>query len=677
MIRTDYAPFLQPLLRELNWTGTSREQAESLPLTSDKQALTAWQLRDTLARLGFSSRIARNIRLNKRLANDVPLLFIVRRGEPRLYVTADQLPETTQRGLCISFNQDHTHLRDTDDAIANGRTRLLQRFYPLIGQVVVISLLIGVLALAPAFYSIALYDHVLASGSAQSLVALLSGVGLAFGAELTLRAMRNRRLSYFGSRLDHIVNCSVFERLLFLPPAVTEKASVSAQLARLRDFEAVREFLSGPLSSLFFELPLVAVYIALMVVLSGSLALVPIALVLAYTGLLFAMQGRLKDASRQAANAASKRQEFLLEMLTKLPAIRLCGLEQVWQQRYRTLSKEATLAGFRTGYAAQLIEVYSYLLMSVGAMATLVFGVHEVIKQNMTTGALVAAMMLVWRIVAPLQVCCASISRLQQLQNSTQQVQRLLAMPTERNPTLAPLKVILKGQITFSRVTLRYTTEAEPALLGVSFDIKAGQVIAIRGANGSGKSSILKLILGLYAPQGGAIRLDGMDLRQFDPLALRQAIAYVPQAVDFIPGTIRDNLGYVAPEAGEDDYWDALQLACAADEVRSLSHGLDTIISGSDAETIPFLLQQRLNLARAYVQKAAIILCDEASQSLGKDNDDAFTQMINTCRGQATVILVTHREDHLRLADQIFMIDKGELVSASIPVAAAQTLKRG
>ncbi len=606
----------------------------------------------------------------------LPMIYVHSNSRPVLLTHADDRAIALPKGIVMSFAIPQSDSDMTIDSLTVGIKPILRRFNGLLGQIAFISLLIGALALAPTFYNMALYDHIIAADSGQRVIALLAGVMAALGLELGLRTVRNRQLGYFAARFDHLVNCSVFERLLFLPPALTEKASISAQLARLRDFETVREFMTGPLASLIFEMPLVLVYLGVMGALTGNLVFIPLALVLSYVGIMAAMRRSLQHSARRAANLTSQRQEFTLEMLTKLPAIRLAGLEAIWLNRYQNLTRDAANASFRNQYQAQILEVMSYALMTLGAITTLAWGVHKVILQDMTTGMLVGGMMMLWRIMAPLQVCCAAMTRLQQLMAGTQQVQRLLQMPLETPGDTPVPSLQFKGHVTFSRVTLRYSTEAEPALLGVSFDVKPGQVVAIKGLNGSGKSSLLKLILGLYQPQGGAVRIDGMDLRQFDPRMIRQHIAYVPQALDFLPGTIRDNLHYAAPEATEEDCYAALAQACAIEEVMQLPKGLDTVVAGEHADAVPFLLQQRLNLARAYVKKAKIILCDEASQSLGKDNDDAFHRMIATQRGTATIFLVTHRDDHMRLADQILLMEKGELIATGNAPSGSHVLKK-
>jgi ATP-binding cassette subfamily C protein LapB len=661
-----WVQIVRPLLTALRWKGSERHVYEALPMQIAPMDIEGF--RDAMAHLGYTSFLRKENPLHLSVQS-FPALWMDDDGTPHLLSEPEDLKTAPDKLTTLMFFKALPEPTTPDGPPSLIKT--LKRFLPLLQQALFLSMIIGGVSLAPTFFNMALYDHVIASGSGHELLMLLVGVLMALVVETVLRQVRGRRLAYFGARIDHYVSNSVFERLLFLPPAFTERASVSAQLARLRDFVSVREFFTGPLSLLFFEMPLVVVYLIVMAVLSHWLALVPLFLVVAYALLLWIMNVRVKECSRISANAASLRYEFMMETVTRLRAIRLSGLEDVWQKRWQQISAAASLASFRSGFNAQIVETASYVLMTLGGIATLAFGVIAVIDQHLTTGALIASMMLIWRIVAPMQLACASITRVQQLGSSTRQVQRLLSMPVEHDPKMpaSPATPIhtAGGHLAFHRVTLRYGQDVEPAVLGVSFDAQPGQIIAIRGGNGSGKSSLLKLALGLYQPQGGSVRLNGVDIRQIDPMILRQSISYVPQNMDLFPGTVRDNLLLANPAADEKACLVALDTACATEEVMRLPQGLDTVIAGDGAESIPFLLKQRLNLARAYLKPAPVMLFDEASHSLGKQNDLAFANVITGLRGRCTVLLVTHREDHMRLADLLFAFNNGELTHAGPP----------
>lgn len=667
-----YDQLIPNLLQALHWRGNKRDLADAQP--TGRHTKDIEEFRNVMAHLGYNSFLRQG--RPTEIANDqLPLVYVDDDEIGHLITTQHEAEALPNKDATFVLFKSWPHTLHE----ANVQTPLkiqLRRFRPLLGEIFFFSGIIGMISLAPILYNQAIYDNIIASGSSAGIPLILGGALLALGAEMTLRHIRSRKLAFFGGRVDHFVSLSVFERLLYLPPQFTERASVSAQLARLRDFENVREFFTGPLATLMFELPLIILYLAVMVVMTQWLVLVPITLIFCYLLLIVLMNSHMKEMGQISSTLATKRQEFLLESITKMRAIRLAGMEDSWQSRYRLISSDAALAAFRTSFAAQVMETGSYVIMSLGGIATLGFGVLAVINQNLTVGALIAAMMVIWRIITPMQVCCASIVRIQHVFTSTRQVERLLNVPPEHEPYAAPaVRPKIGGRVTFNRVTLRYSADTEPSALGLSFEIQPGKIVAIKGGNGSGKSTILKLILGLYQPQSGNVRIDGIDIRQYDPIALRQAISYIPQNVDLFSGTIRENIQFINPLATIEDCRRALEEACALSEIEAMPNGLDTVIGNEGADSIPFMLRQKINLARAYIKPSPIMLFDEASYSLGVENDIAFLKKMESLRGKSTVFLVTHREDHMTMADILMVMQRGELTHAGPPDQVLTILK--
>ena len=218
-----------------------------------------------------------------------------------------------------------------------------------------------------------------------------------------------------------------------------------------------------------------------------------------------------------------------------------------------------------------------------------------------------------------------------------------------------------EGAITFSRVSFRYSSDSDPALVGVNFDIKPGQVVAVVGANGAGKSSLIKLVAGMYQPQAGAVLIDGADIRQMDPQTLRQAISYVPQDIEFFRGSIAQNLRLANPVASPDDLRMACMSAGILQEVEALPDGFDTRVGDQHSSRFSASFLQRLALARAFVREAPIILFDEPTNGLDQRADRAFQHTINRLRGGSTIFLITHRPSHLDLADRILVLEAGQL----------------
>jgi len=279
-------------------------------------------------------------------------------------------------------------------------------------------------------------------------------------------------------------------------------------------------------------------------------------------------------------------------------------------------------------------------------------------------------MILVWRVLAPLQTAFVSLTRLTQVKSSISQINNLMNIRGERDQhaIVNPIKQ-MEGFVTFARVSIRYSPESDPALVGVSFELEPGEVLCIVGGNGSGKSTALKLLAGMYAPQAGSIRIDNMDIRQMDTVELRHAVAYVPQIVQFFYGTIAQNLRLAHPTATLEDLYAACERAEVLDDILALEQGsgkwrregFEVRIGDQSSGQMPTSLLQRLNLARGYLKKSPIILFDEPGNGLDFKGDQAFMRTVDAMRGETTVLMVTHRPSHLKLADKILWLEYGNV----------------
>lgn len=668
---SDLAACLLPLLKALGWKGDPRNVAESLPHFANDLDLTG--LRNVMANLNYSSRPAR-VAMDEIDHRLLPCLFLPDRGHA-LVVKVDK------HGEIEIFNSAESSWGGADGAGVRGTAyfftpmatdsgpsrvgwfrTMLERFRPLFWQAFFVTLFLNVISLGAPLFVMNVYDRVIGTGSFPILWALCIGVGLALIFDTILRTVRARILAFIGARLDNIMGNNIFQHILSLPPGFTERATIGAQVARIKDFESVREFFTGPLATVFMELPFAIFYFAVIFMLGGVLALVPvIGTFLFFLGGILVMPVVRKNVAI-AGRAASRRQEFLVETMGKMRAVKLSAGEHNWLKRYRDMSARAAYGGFKNGIFASFITGGSNVLIVSAGMATIAIGVLGVIDNTMTTGGLIAAMMLVWRVLSPLQTAFTLIQRIEQVRGSITQIDSLMNLKSERDPRamVAPLKN-LKGRVSFSRVSLRYSNDADPALVGVSFDVEPGEVVAVTGRNGSGKSTIIKLILGLYAPQAGSIRIDSSDIRQIDPIELRHAIAYVPQVCNLYHGTIAQNLRLANPTANDTDIRWACEMADVWEEIKALPRGLETRVGDGTIDHLPTSFVQKLSLTRAYLKRSPLMLFDEPVNGLDFEGDRQFMQAVDFFRGQSTIFMVTHRPSHLRFADRILVFDGGYL----------------
>ncbi len=539
-------------------------------------------------------------------------------------------------------------------------TALLSRFTPTLRHILLIGLALNIFALAPPLYMMAVYDRVVSPADLGTLPALTLGATIALVAEYALRNVRARALSWLSARLDTLVGTQIFAHLLGLPPHTGEKISVAAQIARIKTFESIRDLFSGAIFLSFLEMPYVVIAIALIALIAGPLAFVPVAM-LVFFGLLFAfIYKRTRVVIRLAAKASSARQQFTLETFDKLAGIHANGLSPVWQTKYADLTGREIITNMNLAWLGTLAETLAHALTLIAAVATVGYGVGLVWEGAIGTGALIASMMLVWRVLMPFYSLCAMVTRLEQLRNSVMQVNDLTDIETEEETAQSAARLLdIRGDIILSNVTMQYHADSEAVLHHADLHIRTGEIIGITGRNGSGKSTILKLIKGMYRAQAGAVRIDGFDVRQLDPLHLRRHIGYVGQQAEFFSGSVIENLRYARPLASENEVIHALTLADALDEVKQMDGGVYARI---DPQTLSRSLAARLSLARGYLHGGAILLIDELPPTLGTGRaGEALRRFLTRVRGQRTVIFVSQQQDILAAADSVIEIRQGQI----------------
>lgn len=532
---------------------------------------------------------------------------------------------------------------------------LLQRFKPIYIQLFVAGFILNLIALAAPLFIMVVYDKVVGTGAIETLPMLAFGAALAILLEWKLREVRSRGLSWLAGRLDNIVSNRIFSHLLGLSPALIEKASVASQIARIKTFESIRDFFCGSAFLSFLELPFVIIAITAVSVVAGSLAWVPVAMTLAFLALFKIMHRKIKVAIRLAAKATSARQQFVLETFEKREEIRICGLHEKWQQKFRHLSGREAMSHFRLNWQGQISETFAHGLTLIAVVATLGIGVKLIWAGEISSGALVASMILIWKILTPFYSLCTMIARFEQLRNSIDQINDLMDIKSEAEEAKSFSRLpVISGGLSFHHVGFRYSAESDEVFKNLSFTVEPGDLVVITGDNGSGKASILKLIQSMHLATSGAIRIDGFDIRQLNTLDLRARIAYVPKNPYFFEGTIRENLSFANITATETQMINALKMSDAWDEIYSLPKQLDTVIGNQGGMKICRNLALRISLARGYLHPSKILLIDELPSSLlNSRTGELLRAYLDKQKGHRTVIICTYRHDYMKLSNII------------------------
>ena len=666
---------------------TTRRILEALPY--NEAHLRETSLLNTMAHLGYACRPA-ECNLYDIDARLLPGLFIPGNGTPcivlgrtkdgdlQFYDPLSKListvpPSFDKEGKIWFFQRFDENSAPTSKFMRKGSGHswfraLLDRFNGTFAQVMTAGLILNLIALVTPLFIMLVYDRVIAAHALGTLPMLALGAFIAICFEWKLRNIRSQGLSWLAGRLDNIVGNKIFAHLIGLSPALIEKASVAAQIARIKTFESVRDFFSGSVFLSLLEAPFVFLSVLAVALIAGPLVLVPLSLVLAYLVIFALARKQVKTAIRLAAKTSSARQQFTIETFEKLQGIRGHGLGHIWEEKFRHLSGREMMAHFNLGWLGMVAETAAHTLTVIAAVATIGFGVQHVWAGTMSTGALVATMILAWRILTPFYSLCTMVSRLEQLRNSIIQVNNLIDIDTEAEEAKSFSRLPkLRGNISFVNTSYRYSEETDPIFSNLSFEAKPGDLVAITGLNGSGKSDALKLIKSLHRAQSGTVYIDGFDIRQLSAPHLRNQIAYIPKNPEFFQSSILENLRFTNPTAHKEDVQKALELADAWDDVCKLSDGLNTIIGSHGNVNLNASLATRLSLARGYLHPGNVLLIDELPNMLltNKAGKNLKDYLLRT-KGKKTVLMVTYRDDYMKLADTIVWL-KGQETPISGP----------
>jgi len=672
--RTQYAACLSPLLSALGWRGDSSQVIEAMP--HFKETMDLLDLRGALANLHYESQ-AKTTTLKSIDPRLFPCLFDPEQGSVKIlisekkggifafdartqdYSVIDEKSVLKEKGEAFFFHPTPKEQIGQWNSSTNWFRAVFDRFSPLTRQILIITFLLNILALATPLFIMAVYDMVIGSGSTETLKYLLIGVGIALASDIVLRLIRGKMLSHIGARLDYIIGTTALQKILSLPVSQTERSSLGSKIARFREFDMIRDFFIGPMAMALLEMPFVFVFLIAVGLIGGPLVLIPITMLVLYVisalVILPIIQKRTANDLTHSANKGT----FVTECFNNMRTIKHLGAEEIWLERFRDISAGNALAGIKHNMIGAVAQTFAHVVMICSGILTLTFGISRVFNEDMTVGALVATMALVWRLLSPTQAVFLALTKLNQIAISINRINQLFSLPSESNPYASSKLKEFKGHITFSRVSFRYSADQDPAVMGLDIQIAPGEIVAFAGANSSGKSTVIKLLAGLYQPQVGKISVDGVDIRQIDPLELRKSIGYMPQNSELFHGTIRQNLLLAKSVASEAQIVEACEWANLMEDIAKLPEKLDTRIGDQTLLQLPAGFQQRLNMARAFLSNAKIMIFDEPGNTLDEAGDQAFLDAVEKMRGKATVIIITHRPSHMRVADRVVLMNRG------------------
>jgi ATP-binding cassette subfamily C protein LapB len=538
------------------------------------------------------------------------------------------------------------------------------------------SVLVNLFAVASPLFVMNVYDRVVPNHAIETLWVLAAGVALVFVFDFILRSLRGRLIDAAGAKADIELSARLFERVLGLR-LDARPASAGAFANNLREFDGIRDFFTSLTLTSFVDVPFALLFLLVIWLVAGPLVLVPLAVipVLLLYGLF--VQPRLRRAAEQSMRASAQKNATLVEALVEAETVRALGVEGRLQGQLERSMAEGSRWSTEARQWALSATNLATLMQQLVSVGVVVFGVYLIADGMMSLGALIAGVMLSSRAVVPLAQMAALLSRLFQASTALRALDEVMQLPVERpDGKVFVTRPVLKGDIEFDHVNFHYPGQELPALKDASFRIEAGERVAIIGRVGSGKTTINRLVAGLYQAQQGAVRIDGVDMRQLDPGDLRHNIAYVSQDNQLLFGSIRDNLAMGLSHADDEAIVRAAEISGVADFVNRHPLGFDMPV-GEHGSSLSGGQRQAVALARALVQDAPVLLMDEPTGSMDNSSEDHIRRGLAEVIAGKTVILITHRASLLDLVERVIVVDAGQVVADGPKAQVLEALRAG
>lgn len=555
-------------------------------------------------------------------------------------------------------NPETVHLQDADrhwfwSIVRNNRS--------IYGLVLLGAVFINLFGLASPLFIMNVYDRVIPNNAIETGWALGIGALAIFVFDFIMRTLRSYLIDLSGRKIDVIAARRIYDQVLNMRLSGRPKSSGSFA-NMLSDFNAVREFFTSATITGLVDLPFTLFFLFVIYQLGGSIAYILAGLILVVLLVGFILQRPLKSLVRKATQSAEAKHGLLVETIHGLETVKAIGADGRFRARYGDYVGENAALGQGSRFVSGLGVNAASFCQQIASIIIVLAGMYMVQDGDLTVGGLIACVILGGRAIAPIGQIATLMTKYHHAGGALKTLEKIMSKPVERPANKQFLhRPDLKGKITFDKVSFSYPGTQREVLQGVSFTIKAGEKVGIIGRIGSGKSTVAKLMLGLYEPSSGSILADDTDYQQIDPADLRRNTAYIAQDVVLFSGSVRDNISASVPHASEEDILKAAQLAGVHDFIAKHPMGYDAPV-GEHGNALSGGQRQSVALARAMLLEPKMIVCDEPTNALDMQAEAIFKNYIQKEIGDKTFILITHKHNMLDMVDRLILLDQGKLI---------------
>lgn len=543
-------------------------------------------------------------------------------------------------------------------------------------KVGIAAVLTNVFALATSLYSMTVYNRIVPNNATDSLIALSIGMAIVLLFDFILRMLRGYFIDVAGRDVDAKLGASVFQTLISMRLA-NKQGSSGAFAGLLREFETLRDFFASATIVALVDVPFIVLFLFVIWAIAGPVVLVPLAMIPLVIGAAYIVQPGLDRLARGGLNLGFSKQGVMVETIGGLETVKATAAGSMLQRRWQDAVDESADVALRSRLLSAFATNVAASSQQIVYVGVVLYGVFLIADGKMTSGSLIAASILAGRCVAPLGQVAGLLTRLSSTRAAYGRLDAFMSANGELDPEAQPVRrQRLEGRIAFRNVVFHYPGTTTRVLDNISFEIAPGEKVAIVGRIGSGKSTIGRLVMGLYQPTEGQVLVDGADVRQLHPDDLRRNIGAVLQDVTLFSGTIRDNITLGDPSIDDAELLRLAKLSGTHDFVGQLANGFDLKLADR-GEGLSGGQRQSIAVARALCHAPPIVILDEPTSSIDSQSENALVaRLVDELKGR-TVLLVTHRDLMLKLVDRIIILNAGKIAVDGPVAAVLRSLKQG
>jgi ATP-binding cassette subfamily C protein LapB len=537
----------------------------------------------------------------------------------------------------------------------------MRRNRPIYMKVALAAVMINIFGLMTSLFTMTVYDRVVPNNATSSLVALSIGLAVIVVFDFILKLLRAYFVDIAGASIDRDIGESVFARLLGLRLDL-KKGSTGSLTGLMRELEALRDFFASATLTAVVDLPFIIITLLVVALIGGWVVLVPALAIPVVVGVGLMTQPAMDRLSAKSMGEGLQKQSVLVETVGGLETVKATGAGTLLARRWAKAVDQHSASSLRQRLVASIGITTATSAGTISYAGVVVVGVGMIAKQDLTMGGLIACSILAGRAVAPLAQISQLLSRLTSTRTAYRQLNDLMNLPPE-GPTGEGIKLsALKGRVEFRNVSFRYPGAPEKTLESVSFTVEAGEHVALLGRVGSGKSTIARLVMGLYPPEEGLVMVDGTDIRQLEPADLRRNMGVALQESVLLSGSVRDNIGLARAVVDDEEMVRAAELSGTHAFMGQIANGYDLRLADR-GEGLSGGQRQSIAIARALAGRPPLLVFDEPSSAMDSQTETALIQRLQEELKGRTLILITHRPPLLALVSRVLLIDKGRVVA--------------